>query len=95
MNKAIAYQTIKTYFADKPVNKVMVFGSFARNEQTSESDIDIIIKLNQPLGLFALSRFRLDLTELLGIPVDLTTEKGISKFVYPYIEKEIEVLYEQ
>jgi predicted nucleotidyltransferase len=95
VNKSTAYDIIRTYFADKPVKKVMVFGSYARNEQDQKSDIDVIVSPEMPLGLFALARFRRDLSDLLGISVDLGTEKGISTHVLPYIKDEMEVVYEQ
>lgn len=43
MASSKAYQVIKRYFSDKPVKKVQVFGSFARNEANEKSDIDLII----------------------------------------------------
>lgn len=95
MNKSLAYQIIKTYFADKPVSKVMVFGSYSRNEQTENSDIDIIINTKNAVGLFALAKFKQELSALLGIPVDISTEKGISTYVMPYIKNDIEIIYEQ
>ena len=95
MQKNQAYQIIKDYFKDKPVSKVHVFGSYARNEQKQTSDIDIVIHAKQALGLFNLVRFKQDLTALLGISVDLTTEKGLSAYVLPFIQKDMEVVYEQ
>ena len=95
MNKSVAYQIIKTYFADKPVSKVMVFGSYSRNEQNENSDIDIIINTKNAVGLFVLAKFKQELSALLGIPVDISTEKGISSYVMPYIKNDIEIIYEQ
>ena len=95
MNKSLAYQIIKTYFADKPVSKVMIFGSYSRNEQTENSDIDIIINTKNAVGLFALAKFKQELSALLGIHVDISTEKGISTYVMPFIKNDIEIIYEQ
>ena len=95
MNKTLAYQIIKTYFADKPVSKVMVFGSYSRNEQTENSDIDIIINTKNAVGLFALAKFKQELSALLGIRVDISTEKGISTYAMPFIKNDIEIVYEQ
>lgn len=95
MNKAQLYELIKIYFTDKPVEKVMVFGSYSRNEQQAGSDVDIMIKPSKPLGLFVLAKFKQELTELLKIKVDLSTENGISKFVYPFIKDDLETVYEQ
>jgi hypothetical protein len=95
MNKSEAYQIIQTYFADKPVSKVMVFGSYAWNEQNENSDIDLIIHTKNAVGLFALAKFRQELAALLGVPLDIGTEKGISSYVMPYIKNDLEIIYEQ
>lgn len=95
MDKNTVYRKIQQYFRDKPVQKVEVIGSYARNEAQSSSDIDIIITLAQPVSLFDLSGYRLDLEDLLGISVDLTTRTGIDPLVLPYIEQEAETVYER
>ena len=95
MNKVQLYKIISTYFTDKPVEKVMVFGSYSRNEQHEHSDVDIVIKPSKPLGLLVLAKFKQDLTELLKLKVDLSTENGISAFVYPFIKNDLETVYEQ
>lgn len=95
MNKKEIYRVITDYFRDKPVKKIQVFGSFARNEQEKGSDIDILLEMEHPVGLMALSRYRLELEELLGIEVDLGTMKGVSQYAQPYIEKDLETVYEK
>ncbi|MBI2271516.1 MAG: nucleotidyltransferase domain-containing protein [Bacteroidetes bacterium] len=95
MNKKDIYQKIKNYFVDKPVKKISVFGSYARNEQKTSSDIDILVTPERPLGLMALSGYRIELEKILGLHVDLGTDKGISSFVIPYIQNDIEILYEK
>jgi len=70
---------LSTYFAQQPVKKVWVFGSFSRGEETSDSDIDIMVDLDhqRPIGLkfFAMVE---DLKELLGRDVDLVTEHSLT-----------------
>ena len=95
MTKKEIYTKIKNYFLDKPIKKISVFGSFARNEQTNSSDIDILLTPDRPLGLMALSGYRIELEKLLGLRVDLGTDKGVSSFIIPYIKNDIEVLYEK
>lgn len=95
MNRKDIYKKIIDYFMDKPVERISVFGSFSRKENNRKSDIDILLALRKPVGLIALSGYKIDLEKILGIPVDLGTEKGISDFVLPYIQKEMKVIYEK
>lgn len=53
------------------VKRAYLFGSYARNEATEKSDVDIRIESGKIRGLFQLSGFRLDLVETLGTEVDL------------------------
>lgn len=95
MNKELIYQKIRNYFQDKPVRKVAVFGSYARSSQRDDSDIDILITMLAPVGLLTLSGYQIELQKLLGIRVDLGTEQGVSPIVKPFIEKDLEIVYEK
>lgn len=74
----------KTY----PIASIALFGSFARSEQTPESDIDILVELNGQIG----SRF-FDLAEeleaSLGQKVDLVSKKGIKPRYFKSIETDL------
>lgn len=94
MNKAVLINKINHYFTDKPVNKVILTGSYARGENHSKSDIDLIISMRYPVGLITFCGYIIDLEKLLGIPVDMTTEEGISKFALPIIKKDFQIIYE-
>ena len=52
------------------------FGSYARNEATEDSDVDIVFETDKP-NLFAASAMRLDLEELLERPVGLVQLDGL------------------
>ena len=83
-------EKIVNYFQDKPVNKVYLFGSYARNEETPESDVDILVDLDPEarVGGFQFGEMLEDLKDILLKDVDLLTHDGISKFIRPYIEKD-------
>jgi predicted nucleotidyltransferase len=87
---------IRKYFQDKPVIKAYVFGSHARNKETEESDIDILVDLDHttPVGLKFFT-MQAELEELLQTKVDLISANGISRFIKPYIEKEKKLIYER
>ena len=86
MNKEKIYTLIQHYFADKPVNKVLLFGSFARNENERTSDIDLLIQPQKPLGLFTLGRYVADLEDITHRKIDLTTEASLSAAFYNAID---------
>jgi len=81
------------------VKRIAVFGSFARGDETPESDIDILVDLKPPgqrpsLGLkwFGLED---ELGRILGREVELVSESAMSPFVRPYAEKDMVLLYEE
>ena len=96
MNKIIQ-QKLTNYFSTKPVQKAYIFGSFARNQQTRKSDIDILVDI-EPSYLMSLIEFGgmlEDLKELLNRKVDLVSSDGISKHLKPVIEQEKILIYER
>ena len=54
------------------VERIALFGSYARGAASDQSDIDLVVHLNRPLGLefFGLANY---LEEKLGHPIDLIT----------------------
>ncbi len=87
-------KVISDYFQNKPVLKAYLFGSYVRGEANEQSDVDILIELDysQSIGL-AFVEMQLDLQDMLSRKVDLVSERGLSKFVKPFIEKEKELIY--
>jgi predicted nucleotidyltransferase len=85
----------------KPYAKrISVFGSFARGEETAESDIDLLVALKPShlrpaLGLFEVIRLEQELKKQLGREVDFVTEEGLNPRRKPFIEKDRVVLYEE
>ncbi len=54
-----------------------VFGSVARGEQTPDSDIDILVEFERPIGLLRFVGLRLRLEAILGRPVDLVEPEAL------------------
>ncbi len=88
-------ETIREYFRTQPVLKAWLFGSFARGEETPDSDVDILVDLDysKPVGL-EFVQMQLDLMELLKKPIDLVSSRGLSKYIKPYVDKDKVLLYE-
>jgi predicted nucleotidyltransferase len=93
--KKIIIETLKPL---KPT-RIGIFGSFARGDWTSTSDIDILVKLpsankREPIGLLWFS-IDLELEKKLGRSVDLVSEDALSGILRPEIERDLEVIYEK
>ncbi|NOZ51221.1 MAG: nucleotidyltransferase family protein [Chloroflexi bacterium] len=63
------------------VASLKVFGSVARGEERSDSDIDILVRFSRPLSLLTLVRLERELSELMKKKVDLVTEQAISPYI--------------
>ncbi len=91
--------TIKNYFneADLPVEMVWLFGSYARNEHTPLSDIDLMIRFraDSKIDLWDFAGIMQDLENILGCRVDLVREGGAKSFAASNIEKDKILIYER
>lgn len=87
---------LQQFFTGKPVKKAYVFGSYARNEATPKSDIDILVELDhtKPIGM-QFFVFQNELEDLFSKKIDLVTSEGLSKYVKPTIDKEKILIYER
>ena len=60
-------RVIAEYFKTQPVLKAWLFGSFARSEETENSDVDILFvpdRSGKPFTLFTMGEMYMDLREL-------------------------------
>ena len=73
---------------------MVIFGSFVRGEQSSESDIDIAIEFdkNSRKTLLDLVRVEEELTEIFGRRVDLGIFSSISPYIIDYVKREMRVI---
>lgn len=91
----LSTQAIHEAFADEPVKRAYVFGSFARGEEQPESDVDILIELSQPIGLYRLVAIQLKLENAFHRTVDLVTTTGLHSSIRYQVEKERKLIYER
>ena len=70
------------------VKSIAIFGSYARKEQTENSDVDIMVTFSEPVGLefFGLANF---LEDILSMRVDLTTPDGIKPNRKEYVMEDL------
>lgn len=83
-------ETIRGYFKNQPVVRAYLFGSYARGEADTESDIDLLVDLDysQHIGLNFFGMHQ-DLAELLNRKVDVVPSDGVK----PQVEKEKQLIY--
>ena len=66
-----------------------VFGSVARGEDRSDSDVDLLVEFPAGMGLFAVGRVQNELEALLGSRVDLIPASGLKAGVRPAVEADL------
>ena len=67
------------------VKTIGVFGSYVRGEQKQQSDVDVLVEFEEPVGLFEFMDLEMNLSNLLGVKVDLVSKKALK----PHIGKRI------
>lgn len=73
------------------VKRLGLFGSFFRNEQTLESDVDVLVEFEAGQKTFDnFMKLAFLLEELLGRKIDLMTPESLSPYLRPYIQREVE-----
>jgi hypothetical protein len=89
-------KTVADYFKTQPVLKAWLFGSYARGEETSLSDVDLLVILDKtkPIGLKFFGMWN-DLEELLNRSVDLVTVNSLADFARESVEHDKILIYER
>ncbi|MDO8531202.1 MAG: nucleotidyltransferase family protein [Dehalococcoidia bacterium] len=70
------------------VGSLALFGSFARDEAGPDSDVDILVEFERPVGLFTFIRLQQYLEGLLGRRVDLVTPDALKQRMRSHILRE-------
>lgn len=89
-------KAIQQYFADKPVLRAYIFGSYARGDADDKSDIDLLLQLDysQKIGLQYV-RMQLDLENILHKKIDFSSEDFLKPRIEQAIRSEKQLLYEK
>jgi predicted nucleotidyltransferase len=77
------------------VERIMLFGSYARGDATLDSDIDLHVDKGAIRGYFRLAGFHRDLEEALDTPVDVVTTGALDEEFLSHINGEEVVVYER
>ena len=93
MPETLTIQTLKEkiipLLKKEGVIRSSLFGSYAREEATPSSDVDILVELPEDRSLLDLVSLEFKLEDILQKKVDLLTFNSIHHLLKPYIEKDL------
>jgi predicted nucleotidyltransferase len=90
MNQSEIKNIILSHLKEYDPLKIGIFGSFARGDNKKESDIDILVEFKESPSLLTLIKLENDLSEILGIKVDLVTTGALkNKRIRKSIKKDL------
>jgi predicted nucleotidyltransferase len=76
------------------VRKIGLFGSYARGEERTDSDLDVLVEFAERKSLLSMVRIERELSEHIGVKVDLLTEQAISPYLVERIKADLKVIYQ-
>ena len=71
------------------VKSLALFGSVARDEASADSDVDLLVEFEKPVGLFTFVRLQRYLEEILGRSVDLGTPDSLKPYLREPVFKDV------
>ena len=88
---------LQDFFSKQPIEKAWIFGSFARGEESPNSDVDILVRYTPGtvLGIFGIFELIEKLEDLLGRHVDLVEEGTLFPRVAKQVDAEKLQIYER
>lgn len=88
---------VQKYFVGCAVTKAWVFGSFARGEETPESDLDLLVEYDKSskISLLGVIRYKLDLEKETGREVDLIENGYLRPFAVESANRDKYLIYER
>ena len=90
MNQSEIKNIILSHLKEFNPIKVGIFGSFARGDNKKGSDIDILVEFKESPSLLTLIKLENDLSEILGVKVDLVTTGALkNKRIKKSIQKDL------
>lgn len=98
MTRQMIQQKIAEYFETQPVLKAWLFGSFARGDDSPQSDIDILFVPDysgKPFTLFTMGGMYMDLKEILGREVDLVVDGSLRPYAVESANRDRILIYER
>ena len=97
MSTQVMTQKLAEYFKTQPVLKAWLFGSYARGEETEDSDVDLLVAYddNEDVSLFTIGGIYMDLRRILGREVDLVEEGTLRPWAATTVDRDRILIYER
>ncbi len=89
------YKAIEPYISDLQITRIRLFGSYARQNDTNNSDIDIIVDIQKPIGIYKFIAFRQSLEASLNRKIDLFEPDTLEPLFRDEIISEAKTIYEK
>jgi predicted nucleotidyltransferase len=61
------------------IKSIALFGSYIRNEQTENSDVDLLVEYTETVGLLNIAATENYLSDILGVKADIVPKKSVRK----------------
>lgn len=74
------------------VHTLGIFGSYVHNEQSDDSDLDILVDFKAPISLFEFIDMEEELSKLLHTKVDLVSRNALKPFIGRHILSEVQLI---
>jgi len=74
------------------VNRIGIFGSYSKAEETDTSDVDVLVGFEEPVDIFTFLELKEYLEKLLKRKVDLVTEKALKPMIKDRVLSEVSYL---
>lgn len=77
------------------VSMLGIFGSVARGEDTENSDVDLLVRLNNPVGFVEFIDLEDTFKQIFGRDVDLATETSLHPLIRQNVLADLQIIYEK
>jgi len=77
---------------DYGVTEIGLFGSYIKGKQQNASDVDILVEFQEPIDLLTFIHLKNQLSDLLGVNVDLVTKKALKPKIGERILREVKYI---
>ncbi len=89
------YKAIKPHLSEFEISRIRLFGSFAKGTSTPKSDIDIILDIHKPIGIYRFIGLKQELETKLDRKIDLFEPDNLDPNLKEQIITEAITIYEQ